>query len=39
MNMLAGNTVTQSAKALEAHFSKGEGFWIAQWPEMNVLCG
>jgi hypothetical protein len=35
MTMLAGNTVTQSAKVLEAHFSKGEGYWIAQWPDMK----
>jgi hypothetical protein len=35
MTMLAGNTVTQSAKVLEAHCSKGEGYWIAQWPDMK----
>jgi hypothetical protein len=35
MTMLAGNAVTQSAKVLEAHFSKGEGYWIAQWPDMK----
>jgi len=35
MTMLAGNTVTQSAKVLEAHCAKGEGYWIAQWPDMK----
>jgi hypothetical protein len=35
MNMLAGNTVTQSAKILEAHFSNGKGYWLAQWPDMK----
>jgi len=35
MTLLAGNTVTQSAKVLEAHCSKGEGYWIAQWPDMK----
>jgi hypothetical protein len=35
MTMLAGNAVTQSAKVLEAHFGKSEGYWIAQWPDMK----
>jgi hypothetical protein len=35
MTMLAGNTVTQSAKVLEAHFNKGAGYWMAQWPDMK----
>jgi hypothetical protein len=35
MTMLAGNTVTESAKVLEAHFDKGAGYWIAQWPDMT----
>lgn len=36
MTMLAGNTVTQSAKLLETHLVKGEGYWIAQWPDMKA---
>jgi hypothetical protein len=35
MTMTAGNTVTQSAKILEAHFEKGSGYWMAQWPDMK----
>jgi hypothetical protein len=35
MNMLAGNSVTQSAKILEAHFTNGKGYWLAQWPDMK----
>jgi len=35
MIMTAGNTVTQSAKILEAHFDKGTGYWKAQWPDMK----
>ena len=35
MTMVAGNTVTQSAKVMEAHFDKGAGYWIAQWPDMK----
>jgi hypothetical protein len=35
MTMLAGNVVTQSAKVVEAHVVKGEGYWIAQWPDMK----
>jgi hypothetical protein len=35
MNMLAGKSITQSAKMIEAHFAKGEGYWIAQWPDMK----
>jgi hypothetical protein len=27
MTMTAGNTVTQSARVLEAHFEKGAGYW------------
>jgi hypothetical protein len=35
MTMVAGNTVAQSAKILEAYFDKGAGYWIAQWPDMK----
>ena len=35
MTMVAGNTVTQTAKVMEAHFDKGAGYWIAQWPDMK----
>jgi hypothetical protein len=35
MTMVAGNTVTQSAKVLEARFDKGAGYWLAQWPDMK----
>ena len=35
MTMTRGNTVTQSAKVLEAHFTKGAGYWKAQWPDMK----
>jgi hypothetical protein len=35
MTMTLGNTVTQSAKVLEAHFNKGAGYWKAQWPDMK----
>ena len=33
--MLAGKPLTQSAKVIEAHFAKGQGYWIAQWPDMK----
>src|ERR1700722_16533931 len=36
MTMTLGNTVTQSAKVLEAHFKKGVGYWKAQWPDMKA---
>jgi hypothetical protein len=35
LKMLAGEPLTQSAKVIEAHFAKGEGYWIAQWPDMK----
>jgi hypothetical protein len=35
MTTSAGNTVTETAKVLEAHFSGTEGYWIAQWPDMT----
>jgi hypothetical protein len=35
MTMLAGNSVVQSAKVLEAHFAQGKGYWVAQWPDMK----
>ena len=35
MTMVAGNTVTQTAKVLEAHFDNGVGYWVAQWPDMK----
>ena len=35
MTMSAGNTVTETAKVIEAHFAQGKGFWIAQWPDMS----
>lgn len=35
MTMIAGNAVTQSATVLEAHFDKGAGYWVAQWPDMK----
>ena len=35
MTMTHGNTVTQTAKVLEAHFNKGAGYWKAQWPDMK----
>jgi hypothetical protein len=35
MTMNHGNTVTQSAKVLGAHFAKGAGYWKAQWPDMK----
>ena len=35
MTMRAGNTVTETAKVIEAHFAHGRGYWIAQWPDMS----
>jgi hypothetical protein len=35
MTTSAGNTVTETAKVLEAHVSRTEGYWIAQWPDMT----
>ncbi len=35
MTMKAGNTVTETARVLEAHFAQGKGYWIAQWPDMR----
>jgi hypothetical protein len=35
MTMSRGSTATQSAKILEAHFSKGAGYWKAKWPDMK----
>jgi len=35
MIMKTGNTVTQTAKVVEAHFMQGKGYWIAQWPDMT----
>jgi hypothetical protein len=35
MTMKVGNTVTQTAKVVEAHFVQGKGYWIAQWPDMS----
>jgi hypothetical protein len=35
MTILAGNSVTHSAKVLEAHFDKGEGYRVAQGPDMK----
>jgi hypothetical protein len=35
MTMAAGNPIVQSAKVLEAHFVKGKGYWVAQWPDMK----
>jgi hypothetical protein len=35
MTMKAGNTVTETAKVIEAHFAQGQGYWIAQWPDMR----
>jgi hypothetical protein len=35
MTMTHGNTVTQSAKILEAHFGKGVGYWKAKWPDLK----
>ena len=35
MTMRAGNTVVQTAKALEAHISQGKGYWVAQCPDMK----
>ena len=35
MTMVAGNPVVQSAKVLEAHFTQGKGYWVAQWPDMK----
>jgi hypothetical protein len=35
MTMKAGNTVTETARVLEAHFVQGRGYWIAQWPDMR----
>jgi hypothetical protein len=35
MTMRAGNTVTETAKVIEAHFAQGRGYWIAQWPDMS----
>jgi hypothetical protein len=39
MTMLAGNVVTQSAEVVEAHVVKGEGYWIAQWPDEGSRAG
>lgn len=35
MTMSRGNTVTQSAKILQAHFGKGTGYWKAKWPDLK----
>jgi hypothetical protein len=35
MIMKVGNTVTETAKVVEAHFAQGTGYWIAQWPDMS----
>jgi hypothetical protein len=35
MTMKAGNTVTQTANVIEANFAQGNGYWIAQWPDMS----
>jgi hypothetical protein len=35
MIMKAGNTVTETARVLEAQFAQGKGYWIAQWPDMR----
>jgi hypothetical protein len=35
MIMKAGNTITQTAKVIDAHFSQGKGYWVAQWPDMS----
>lgn len=35
MPMKAGNTVTETAKVIEAHFAPGGGYWITQWPDMK----
>jgi hypothetical protein len=35
MTLARGDTVTQPAKILEAHFDKGTGYWKAQWPDMK----
>ena len=35
MTLARGDTVTQSAKILEAHFDKGAGYWKAKWPDMK----
>jgi hypothetical protein len=35
MTMRAGNTVTETARVLEAHFAAGKGYWLAQWPDMS----
>jgi hypothetical protein len=35
MTMKAGNTVTETAKVVDAHFTQEKGYWIAQWPDMT----
>jgi|SRR5580700_3645325 hypothetical protein len=35
MTLNRGDAVTQSAKILEAHFDKGNGYWVAKWPDMK----
>jgi hypothetical protein len=35
MIMKAGNTVTETANVIEAHFTNGSGYWVAQWPDMS----
>ena len=35
MTLARGDTITQSAKILEAHFDRGTGYWKAQWPDMK----
>jgi len=35
MTLARGDTITQYAKILEAHFDKGTGYWKAQWPDMK----
>ena len=35
MTMKGGDTVTQTAKILDAHVAQGKGYWIARWPDMS----
>jgi hypothetical protein len=35
MVMRAGNPVVETAKVLASHIVQGNGYWVAQWPDMH----
>ena len=35
MTMKSGKTIEQTAKVSEVHFAGSQGYWVAQWPDMN----